>query len=180
MLGLDIALRTTADPESAIGAARAAIHALDPDLPVANITTLTAIVDTSLAQPRFSMLLLACFGALALLLASIGMYGVVSYSVMQRTREIGIRMALGAHRRSVFGMVLAQGIRLAGIGMAIGLIAALALTRMMVAFLYGVKAFDPLTFGSVSLFLLAVTLLACYLPARSAMRVDPMVALRDE
>jgi ABC-type antimicrobial peptide transport system permease subunit len=124
--------------------------------------------------------LLAGFGALALLLAAIGMYGVVSYSVMQRTREIGIRMALGARRRSVFKMVLAQGIRLAGLGMAIGLIAALGLTRMMVAFLYGVKASDPLTFGSVSLFLLAVALLACYMPARSAMRVDPMVALRDE
>jgi len=149
-------------------------------LPLAKVATLMTLVDDSMSQPRFSMLLLACFGLLALLLASIGMYGVISYSVMQRTREIGIRMALGAERRSVFGMVLGEGARLAGLGIAIGLLAALAVTRLMASFLYGVQPTDPLTFLAVSLLMVGITLLACYLPARRATRVDPTVALRYE
>ena len=131
-------------------------------------------------QPRFAMLLLASFAGLALLLATIGMYGVISYSVAQRTQEIGIRMALGAPRGNVFGMVLAQGARLAGLGIAIGLLAALAVTRLMTSFLYGVRPTDPLTFAAVSLLLAGVALLACYVPARRATRVDPMLALRYE
>jgi putative ABC transport system permease protein len=133
-----------------------------------------------MAQPRFAMLVLGSFGALALALACIGMYGVISYSVAQRTREIGVRMALGAARNDVFGMVLGQGARLAGLGIVIGLAAAFAVTRTMASFLYGVQATDPLTFACVSLLLVAVALLACYLPARRATRVDPMIALRYE
>jgi predicted permease len=180
MLNMHVVLRTKADPSSFTTSVRDAVHSVDPDLPVANVTTLTTLVDTSLSQPRFSMLLLASFGILALLLASIGMYGVISYSVLQRTQEIGIRMALGAERRNVFGMILRQGARLAGFGILIGLIAALGVTRLMASFLFGVQPTDPLTFVTVSLLLVGTALLACYLPARRATRVDPIVALRYE
>jgi putative ABC transport system permease protein len=125
---------------------------------------------------RFSMLLVGSFGLLALILASIGMYGVISYSVMQRIPEIGIRMALGAKREQIFMMVLRQASLLAGVG----LIAAFATTRLMTSFLYGVQPTDPITFTVVSLLLVAVALLACYVPARRAMKVDPMIALRYE
>ncbi len=180
MLNMRIALRTKADPAFMTASIREAIHSLDPDLPLAKVATLTTLVDDSLSQPRFAMLLLASFGVLALLLASIGMYGVISYSVMQRTQEIGIRMALGAERRSVFAMVLSQGARLACLGIAIGLLTALGLTRVMASFLFGIQPTDPLTFAVVSLLLVGTALLACYLPARRATRVDPMIALRHE
>jgi ABC-type antimicrobial peptide transport system permease subunit len=126
------------------------------------------------------MLLLASFAGLALLLACVGMYGVISYSVMQRTREIGVRMALGAQRKTVFGMILGQGAKLAGLGIAIGILTALGLTHLMASFLYGIRATDPLTFLIVPVFLAAVALFACYLPARRATHVDPMIALRYE
>jgi len=180
LLTMDVVLRTTQDPASTTASAREAIHSVDADLPVANVRTLATIVSTSMTEPLFSALLLAAFGALALVLATIGMYGVISYSVAQRTQEIGIRMVLGARPRSVFQMVLGQGTRLAILGIAIGLVAALAVTRVMNSFLYGVGATDPLTFAAVSLLLLAVALLACYIPARRAMKVHPMVALRHE
>jgi predicted permease len=180
MLNLRVALRTKADPASMTASVREAIHSIDPDLPLAKVATLTTLVDDSLSQPRFAMLLLASFGLLALLLASTGMYGVISYSVAQRTQEIGIRMALGAERRNVFGMVLGQGAQLAGLGIALGLVAALGVTRLMASFLYGVQPTDPLTFAIVSLLLGGTALLACYLPARGATRVDPLVALRHE
>jgi ABC-type antimicrobial peptide transport system permease subunit len=180
MLNMRVALRTRTDPASVTQSVREAIHLIDPDLPLAKVATLNTLLSESLSQPRFAMLLLTSFGLLALLLASIGMYGVISYSVMQRTQEIGIRMALGAERRNVFGMMLGQGARLALLGIGIGLIGAFGVTRLMTAFLYGVQATDPLTFAAVSLLLVAITLLACYLPARRAMRVDPIVALRYE
>jgi putative ABC transport system permease protein len=180
MLNMRVALRTKANPASITGSAREAIHSLDPELPLAKVVTLATLVDDSLSQPRFAMLLLASFGVLALLLASIGMYGVISYSVMQRTQEIGIRMALGADRRKVFAMILGQGARLAGLGISIGLVAALGLTRIMASFLFGVRPTDPLTFAAVSLLLVGIALLACYLPARRATQVDPMLALRHE
>ena len=180
MLNMRVALRTKVEPASMTESVREAIHSLDPELPLAKVATLTTLVDDSLSQPRFAMLLLASFGVLALLLASIGMYGVISYSVMQRTQEIGIRIALGAERRKVFAMVLGQGARLAGLGIAIGLVAALGLTRIMASFLFGVRPTDPLTFAAVSLLLVLIALLACYLPARRATRVDPMVALRHD
>jgi predicted permease len=180
LLTMDVVLRTAQDPASVASSARNAIHSIDPDLPLANVKPLAEIVSDSMTQPRFVMLLIAAFGALALLLAMIGMYGVVSYSVAQRTQEIGIRVALGAQRRGILQMILGQGARLAVVGIAIGLLAAFAVTRVMGSFLYGVTATDPLTFAIVSVLLLGLTLLACYVPARRAMKVDPMVALRYE
>jgi predicted permease len=180
MLNMRVALRTTGDATMATAGVREALNAVDPDLPMARVATLSMLVDDSMTQPRFSMLTLGAFGVLALVLASIGIYGVISYLVSQRTQEIGIRLALGASGRDVFGMVIGQGARLAGLGIAIGLVAALGVTRLMAGYLYGVGPTDPLTFGAVAVLLIGVALLACYVPARRAMRVDPIVSLRDE
>ncbi|MGA9668150.1 MAG: ABC transporter permease [Terracidiphilus sp.] len=180
MQSMQFAIRTQVDPASIAGSVRQAVHQVDPDLPIANFETLTTIVDTSMSADRFSMFLLAAFGVLALTLAAIGMYGVISYSVMQRTSEIGIRIALGSSRRRIFAMVLVQGGRLVSIGIAIGLIAAFGVTRLMTGFLYQVQPTDPVTFVAVSFLLMIVALWACYMPARKAMKVDPMVALRCE
>jgi predicted permease len=180
MQTMQVALRTAADPATTTGSVREAMRTVDPDLPLAKVATLAALVDRSLTQPRFAMLLLAAFGALALVLATIGMYGVISHTVTQRTQEIGVRIALGAQRGQVFGMVLTHGARLALAGIMIGLMGAWAVTRTMSSYLYGVRPGDPFTFGAVSMLLAAVALLACYLPARRAMRVDAVVALRHE
>jgi len=180
LLSMHVALRAKADPAAMAGAVREAMRSVDSDLPLGKLTTLTTLLNESMTQPRFSMLLLAAFAGLAVALAAVGMYGAISYSVAQRTREIGVRMALGAHRVEIFRMVLIQGARLAGLGVGLGLVAALAVTRLMARFLYGVEPFDPLTFIGVSGLLIAVAMVACYVPARRATRVDPMVALRYE
>ena len=180
MLTMHVAVRTQADPASMTGAIRAAIRAVDPGLPIASVATLETIVDEAVAQPRFSMLLVGGFGALALLLACVGLYGAVAYSVTSRSQEIGIRLALGAPRRRVFALVLGQGVRITGIGIAIGLVLALLLLKAISGFLYGVEATDPATFVALSLLLLGVALLACYVPARRATRVDPLTAMRAE
>jgi putative ABC transport system permease protein len=180
LLTMEVVVRTRLDVASAVTSARDAIRAVDVDLPIANVRPLASLVDDSVAQPKFSMLLLAAFGAFALVLACVGIYGVVSYSVAQRTREIGVRVALGASRSNIFGMILGQGARLAGLGIAIGIAAALGVTRMMSSFLYEVRPADPATFVVVCVILLSVTALACYLPARRATRVDPLVALRHD
>jgi putative ABC transport system permease protein len=180
MLTMQVALRTQADPRAMIGSARDAIRSVDPSLPIAKVSTLSTLVDDSMTQPRFSMLLLTAFGALALILASIGIYGVISYSVAQRTQEIGIRLALGAQPRNVFRMILGHGARLTGLGVLIGFLAAFGVTRLMTSLLFGIRPTDPLTLVAVPALLMAVALLACYLPARRATRVDPMVALRYE
>jgi putative ABC transport system permease protein len=180
MLTMQVALRVKGDPRSAVAATEEALHALDPELPIGKAASLASLVDNSMTQPRFSMLLVAAFGALAIVMASIGMYGLVSYSVTQRTREIGIRMALGAGRRDVFGMVIGQGAKLALLGIAIGVPAALFATRLLASQLYGVGAADPFTFAAVALLLLFIALLACYIPARRAMRIQPTEALRHE
>jgi putative ABC transport system permease protein len=180
MRTMQVALRTAADPETMIARVRNAIHDVDPALPLAKIASLKDLVNESMSQTRFAMLLLGAFGALALVLASVGMYGVISYFVAQRTQEIGIRMALGAARATVFGMVLSQGARLAAAGIAIGSIGALVAVRTLSTFLYNVRPADPLTFGAVGVLLGVVALLACYVPARRAARVDPVIALRNE
>jgi ABC-type antimicrobial peptide transport system permease subunit len=145
-----------------------------------NPGTMESAISDSLAQRRFAMVLLAAFAALALLLASIGIYGVIAYIVGQRTQEIGIRMALGAHRLDVLRLMLWEGMRLALIGVVTGVVAGLALTQLMTNMLYGVSATDPLTFCGVATLLTFVALAACYFPARKAARTDPMQALRSE
>jgi putative ABC transport system permease protein len=175
-----LAVRTSSAPTSLISAVTDAVHTVDPDEPVVAVVTMESIVDQSLGQQRLNAVLLATFAGLALLLGAIGIYGVQSYAVRQRVREIGIRIALGAKRSDVFLLVLRQGLKLALIGICIGLAASLGLTRLMASQLYGLSATDPLTFAAVAIVLAIVALLACYIPARRAMRVDPMVALRDE
>lgn len=150
------------------------------DQPISSVKTMNQMRLESLAQLRFNTLLLSIFAGIGLILAAIGIYGVMSYSVVQRTHEIGIRMALGAQPENVLKLVLRLGMILALIGVGIGLVASFALTRVMVSLLYGVSATDPITFGVVSLLLVMVALLASYIPARKATKVDPMIALRHE
>ena len=173
-------LRTRGEPESVAVAARQVIQRLDPQQPVADIRTLASILGNSIARQRFNTLLLAVFAGVALLLSAIGIYGVLAYSVTQRTHEIGIRAALGASSAEILRLILRQGIQLVLPGIALGLIAALALTRLAKTLLFEIGATDPLTFGVVTLLLFGVALLACWIPARKAASVDPMVALRYE
>jgi ABC-type antimicrobial peptide transport system permease subunit len=147
---------------------------------VYGVETMDEVVSNSFSARRLSMILLSAFAALALALACVGIYGVISYLAGQRTHEIGIRMALGAQPRQVLRMILGQGLKLALLGVSIGIVAAFALTRLMASLLFGVSAYDPLTFAGVAILLLLVALAACYIPARRATRVDPMVALRHE
>lgn len=173
-----LAVRTAGGPSSLAPAVRDLIHSLDKDLPIYRVTTMEQLVAVSMAQRRFSMLLLGVFALIALLLAAVGLYGVTAYSVTQRTHEIGLRVALGAQRSDVLKLVIGEGMLLAVIGVAIGLAAAFALTRVMSAMLFGVGATDRTTFVAVSTLLAIVTLLACWIAARRATRVDPLVALR--
>ena len=163
-----------------VSAIREALRGIDPGEPVTHISTMEQVASASLSDWRFHAILLGVFGVLALVIAAVGVYGVISYSVSQRTHEIGVRMALGAQRSSILRLVLGQGLMLAGIGVVFGIAAALGLTRLMASLLYGVSATDPVTFAGVAILLLVVALLACYVPARRAMKVDPMIALRYE
>ncbi len=175
---MTLVARTAGDPTSLNETIRREVLQLDKEQPIFSSETLDRLVATSIGQRRFSMVLFAVFAASAIALASVGLYGVMSYSVAQRTQEVGIRMALGAQRRDVLGLILRHGLGLTLSGVAIGLIAAWAATRLLVNLLYGVSPNDPLTFIGVSLLLISVALLACYLPARRATKVDPIVALR--
>jgi putative ABC transport system permease protein len=175
-----LVLHTESAPLSLLGAARAEVRALDRTVPVSEVKTLEQQLDGSVAIRRLSMTLLLVFALLALVLAAVGIYGVMSYSVSQRTHEIGIRMALGAQPADVLKLVVRQGMVLTLIGVAVGLAASFALTRFLSSLLFGVSATDPVTFAGVALLLAAVALAASYLPARRATKVDPMVALRYE
>jgi putative ABC transport system permease protein len=175
-----LVVRTAVDPLSLASAVRNAIWAVDKDQTVANVDSMEYIVAGAVARQRFSMLLLAIFAAVALVLAAVGIYGVMSYSVAQQTREIGIRMALGAQRTDVLKMTVGQGLRLAGLGVAFGLVAAFVLTRLMATLLFGIGATDPLTFVGISIVLISVAIFASYVPALRATRIDPMLALRHE
>jgi putative ABC transport system permease protein len=175
-----LTVRTSSMPTNLTSAVTSAVHSVDPDEPLVGIVAMDSIMDQSLGQQRLNVILLAVFGGLALLLGAIGIYGVQSYAVRQRIREIGIRIALGAQRSNVFRLVLGQGLKLALIGICIGLAASFELTRLMASQLYGLSATDPLTFAGVAIVLAFVALLACYFPARRATRVDPMIALRHE
>jgi putative ABC transport system permease protein len=175
-----IVARTSNEPLGLSSAVRQEVSALDKDLPVYAVKTLEEYLGSSITRPRFLTLLLSLFASLALALTAVGLYGVMAYSVSQRTHEMGIRMALGAQGRDVLWLVLGKGMTLALGGVAIGLIASLALTRLMQGLLFGVSETDPLTFALIAAVLTGVTMLACYLPARRAMRVDPMIALRYE
>jgi len=175
---MQFAVRFNGDVNNVAAVVQRAIRSVDAELPAAKLSTMTNLVDESLAQPRFAMLLLGSFGGLAVVLACIGLYGVVSYGVAQRTREIGVRMALGAKRADVFQMILSQSGRLVGVGVLIGLLTAFGLTRLMASFLFGVAATDPLTFMAVALLLIVVAFLASVVPASRATRVDPITALR--
>ena len=176
----DLVLRTAGDPLKIIGAVRNEIHAIDPDQPISNIRTMDQVLGEETAARRLGMTLLTAFAALALLLAAFGIYGVLAYFVVQHTPEIGVRLALGAPRGDILALVLRKGMMLALMGVALGLGAAFALTRLMASLLYEMSASDPSTFGLVALLLTGVALVACYLPARRATKVDPMVALRYE
>ncbi|MFI5127014.1 MAG: ABC transporter permease, partial [Candidatus Acidiferrales bacterium] len=172
--------RTTTDPASMTNAIIEQAHALDPDVPVYDIATMQQRFHDSVARQRFAMAMLAAFACFALILAAVGVYGVMSFLVTQGTPDIAIRVALGAQRRSILSLVFQQGMGLALAGIAAGLIGALILTRLMASLLFDVSATDPLTFAGVALLLVLVAVLACYFPARRAMSVDPMVALRYE
>ena len=177
---MHLAVRTVTDPVSMVSAVRTEIAAVDPEEPIYNVSTLDQTLSDSVAPRRFNMLMLAIFAGIALALATVGIYGVMAFSATQRTREIGIRMALGAEQRDVLGLMARQSLGLTLAGVAFGLAGAWGLTRFLVSFLYGVQPTDLATFVLVPVALVAVSMLACYIPARRATKVDPMVALRYE
>jgi predicted permease len=179
-LSASYAVRTAGDPASLIPAVRREVAAMDASLPLADLRPMQEYVEDALAGPRLSLLLMQAVGGLALLLATIGIYGVISYSVSQRQREFGVRIALGETPNRLTRSVVLQGARLVGVSIALGLAGALAATRLLAGLLYGVTPGDPLTFVSVSLALAAVALVACYLPARRASRADPLSILRND
>jgi putative ABC transport system permease protein len=175
-----LAVRTAGDPASLTNAIRQEVMRLDPEQPIYAVKTMDELLDASVAQPRLNLVLLGLFAGLALVLAAVGIYGVLAYSVTQRTREIGIRLALGALPNDALLLVVRQGLALALTGIALGLAGALVLTRFISTLLFGVTPTDPLTYAAVSALLLIVALAASYIPAVRATRVDPMVALRYE
>jgi putative ABC transport system permease protein len=180
---MTLVIRTAGDPLQVVAAARNEVRSVDSDQPVANVRTMEKIVEASVARPRFNMLLFGIFAAVALALAAVGLYGVISYSVGQRAHEIGIRMALGAKRSDVLGMVLRQGMTLVAAGLAVGLAAAVVMSRVLASLsslLYEVSSTDPVILAGVVLVLAAAAMVACTLPALKATRVDPVTALRCE
>ncbi len=177
---MNIIMRTTQPADALSGTIRAAVAGLDPSLPIVKLRSVEDVFGEAIGRPRLLAQLLGIFAGLALLLAAIGSYGVLSYMVIERRREIGIRMALGADRGSVLRMVLSQGLRLTLVGVVAGLAAAFAMNRLLASLLFGVRPSDPVTIATVVALISGVGLVACYLPARGATRVDPMIVLRDE
>jgi putative ABC transport system permease protein len=177
---MSILVRTTGEPSAFAPTARRVVAQIDASLPAFAMAPLADVIDASLAERRFALLLLSLFAAMALFLAGVGLYGVLSYAVTQRTREIGLRLAIGAQPADVLRMVLGSGMKLAVIGVVAGLAGSLALSRLVTSMLFGVTPFDPVSYASTVLLLLAVAALACYLPARRAMAVDPLVSLRQQ
>jgi len=178
VIPLSWSIRTAAEPLSQRMAVERALHLVDGQMPVSRVRTMEQVISETVSRQRFNMVLLGIFAGVALLLAALGIYGVMSYSVQQRTQEIGIRMALGASRGRMLSLVMGQGMKLAGIGVGLGLALAYGATRLLASLLFGVKASDPLTFAAVAGILTAAALLAAYIPARRATTVDPAVALR--
>jgi putative ABC transport system permease protein len=176
----DLVVKTDVEPLSLAAPVRGAVWSIDHDQPVSDIAAMRDLVSASVSRQRFSALLLGIFAALALVLAAVGIYGVMSYSVAQRTREIGIRMALGAQPSDVLRLAVGQGLRLVLIGTVFGLLGAFILTRAIARLLYGVSAADPATYAAIFVLLLSVAVLACFVPARRATKVDPLTALRAE
>ena len=175
-----LAVQTSITPETLTNAIREQVRALDPDQPITSVKTVDELLDRTLSETKFTLLLFGLFAALALVLAAIGIYGVMATAVTQRTHEIGLRMALGAQKHDVLRLIIGQGMTPVIVGIAAGLLSAFALTRLMSTLLFGVSATDPITLAVITLLLAAVALLACYLPARRAAKVDPLVALRYE
>jgi len=173
-------IRTTSDPHRVALAAADVIHKIDPVLPLANVMTMNELLAGSVAPRRFSAILTGILALLALLLAAVGIYGVMSYMVGRRTSEIGIRMALGAQPRDVLRLIVTHGLKLAFIGVVLGICGSLALARLISSLLFGIRATDPVTFGAVVVLLTSVAIAACYIPVRRAMKVDPMIVLRYE
>jgi putative ABC transport system permease protein len=177
---MSIVVRSASEPSGLINAVKSQIQTIDKDLPLDDAETMEKILADSNSGRRFNMLLLTIFAVVALVLAVVGIYGVMSYTVTQRTHEIGIRVAIGAQSRDVFRMVIGQGMMLALIGVAFGLVGAFGLTRLMTSMLFGVEPTDPLTFVTIAVLLTVVASVACYIPGRRATKVDPLVALRYE
>jgi len=177
---LSLVVRTAGDPLAQAQSLRSVVHNIDPNQPITAIRSMEENIAQSISQPRFRTVLLAVFAGIALVLAAVGIFGVMAYSVAQRTRELGLRMALGASRGQVLQLVLAHGVRLTLIGVAIGLVGTFLLTRYVSSLLFNVPAYDPITLVGVVAALIVISLCACYLPARRATLVDPIVALREE
>lgn len=177
---MTLVVRTEGDPRSVGPAARNVIRNIDPEQPIGEVNTMEGLMATSTARSRFNTVLISIFSIVAMVMAAVGIYGVVSYAVQQRTHEIGLRMALGAQRADVLRLVLKQGVALGLTGVTAGLFAALLLTRLVATLLFEVTPTDATTFAAVSIGLYLITLLACYMPARRATKVDPLVALRYE
>jgi putative ABC transport system permease protein len=177
---MTLVVRSSQDPHAALKMVAEAVQSMDPDMPAYASKTIVEYLDGTLSVPRFNTVLLAIFAGLAMVLTAVGLYGVISYSVAQRTHEIGIRMALGAKPNDMLRLIVGQGVKLGLVGVGIGLAVAIGLTHFLSSMLFGVTSTDPVSFAGVIFLLLVVVLTACYLPARRAMRVDPMVALRHE